>query len=371
MNKKISVIIVNYFSSTDLVRTLDSLKKNHCYSQLEIQVVDNSCDKAEHMLLQQLAQQKDFILHIADENLGFGNACNLIYKASDTPYILLINPDAFLLTGALDILLESLEENKLAAAAAPKIFWSEQLDFMLPRSITFTPLSFFLNHYPDSMVKKLLWLKSLFFRRGSITHWQTKVPLLQHNLSGGGVLLRRSSVEHAGGLFDPGFYMYFEDSDLFKRLVKHGYQLQYIPAAQIVHKFSGCARNEQAVKNEFMAQSSEVFYKKHYSNNALVTLTQRAGTQPVKILWQPEQIDLGVLKTAKDISITLSGTAEYLVECSPSMYFLPAAGFIFTGDTFQFPDEVWDILPTGHLFLRIAPVNKFWLKPKIWHWIKN
>ncbi len=66
MNKKIAVIIVNYFSSSDLINTLDSLKKNHCYSQLEIQVVDNSCDKAEHVLLQQLAQQKEFILHIAD-----------------------------------------------------------------------------------------------------------------------------------------------------------------------------------------------------------------------------------------------------------------------------------------------------------------
>lgn len=372
MNKRITVIIVNYFSSTDLIKTLDSLRDNNCYSQLDILVIDNSCDVSEHLILQQLSQTKGFTLSIADKNLGFAKACNLIYQASRTPYVFLINPDAFLLKGALDNLLAPMEQNQLIAAAGPKTFWSEQLDFILPRSITYTALSFFLDNYPGSLIKRLLWLKSLFFRRGSVTHWQTKAVLAQSNLSGGCVLLRRTAVDHAGDeLFDPNFYMYFEDSDLFKRLIKQGYQLLYIPSAQIVHKFSGCARNEQAIKNEFMAQSRDVFYTKHYSNNALVALTQKAGTKLVKNLWQPEQIDLGELQAAKDISITLSRTAEYLVECSPSMYFLPAAGFIFKGNAFHFPDKIWDILPTGHIFLRIAPVKNFWLKPKIWHWIKS
>ncbi|MCU7835191.1 MAG: glycosyltransferase family 2 protein [gamma proteobacterium symbiont of Taylorina sp.] len=370
-NKLITVIIVNYFSSNDLIKTLESLKDNDCYPLVDIQVVDNSCNESEHFVLQQLSQEKDFILHIADENLGFGRACNLVYKSTDTPYVLLINPDAFLLKGALDDLLIPLQENKLIAATGPKIFWTEELDFILPRSISFTPLSFFLNHYPDSLIRRLLWLKSLLFRQGSISHWKTKTPLLQNNLSGGSVLLRRTAVEHAGGLFDPIFYMYFEDSDLFKRLVKHRYQLQYIPSARIVHKFSGCARNEQVIKNEYMDQSSELFYTKYYPDNLLIKLTKKFSRKSASDLWQPELIDLGELSTAGDISISLDKTAEYLVECSPSPYLLPAGGLIFKGDAFHFPHELWDILPTGHIYLRIAPIKNFWITAKVWHWIKN
>lgn len=370
-NKLITVIIVNYFSSTDLVKTLDSLKTNICYPQLDIQVIDNSCNESEQLILQQLSHKKKFSLHIAEKNLGFGQACNLIYNSTDTTYVLLINPDAFLLKGALDDLLEPLKKNKFIAAAGPKIFWSEQQDFILPRSISFTSLSFFLNYYPCSLIKRLLWFKSLLFRRSSIIHWQTKTPLLQKNLSGGSVLLRRSSVDHAGGLFDPRFFMYFEDTDLFKRLVKQGQQLYYIPSARIVHKFGGCARNEQAIKNNFMEQASKVFYAKHYSGNALIAFTQQSSTKSIKTLWQPELIELGELETAGDISIDLPGNKKYLVECSPSMYFLPAGGLIFKGATFHFPGDIWDILPSGHIYLRIAPIDNFWVKPKFWHWIKN
>lgn len=371
MNKIITVIIVNYFSSSDLVKTLDSLKENRCYAQLDIQVIDNSCDASETRNLEQLVQQKNVVVHLSEENLGFGNACNQIYAATKTPYVFLINPDAYLLSGALDKLLSTVEQNQRIAAAGPKIFWSDQLDFILPRSISFTPLSFFLNHYQNSFIKKILWFKSLLFRKKSIRHWQTLLPLQQSNLSGGSVLLRRSAVDNAGGLFDPDYYMYFEDSDLFKRLRRQGQQLIYDPDAHIVHKFSGCAREQQLMKNQFMAKSSEVFFDKHYAGNALIKLSRHSARTSVKSLWQPELIDFGSVKTPEEIVVQCPQAADILVEWSPSMYFLPAAGLMFRGQTFHFPREIWEILPQGHQYLRIAPANKFWIKPKIWHWFKN
>ncbi|MCK5663965.1 MAG: glycosyltransferase family 2 protein, partial [Thiotrichaceae bacterium] len=357
------------FSSSDLLKTLDSLQSNDCYTQLEVHVIDNSCDASESLLLQHLAQKKGFILHLAETNLGFGRACNQLYAATQSPYVFLINPDAYLLNGALDKLLAALEENNHLAASGPKIFWSAQQQFILPRSISFSPLSFFLNHYQNSFAKRILWFNSLLFRKKSIQHWQAQQPLQQQNLSGGSVLLRRSAVEKAGGLFDPDFFMYFEDSDLFKRLVEQGQQLVYIPDAQIVHQFSGCARDQQLEKNEFMAQSSEVFFNKYYAGNKLITWGKSSSAKPSQSLWQAEIIELGHLNSASEVFIQLPKTARYLVEWSPCNFFLPAAGLMLHGKTFQFPTDIWPILPSGHHYLRIAPVKDFWVKPKIWHWI--
>ena len=369
MSKVITVIIVNYFSSVDLVKTLDSLKDNDCYAQLEIVVIDNSCDESESLILQQLSKEKGFLLHLSEQNSGFGRACNQIYSETQTPYVLLINPDAFLLNRALDKLLLPLQDNHHIAATGPKIYWSEQQDFILPRSISFSPLSFFLNHYQHSFIKRFLWFYSLLFRKKSIQHWQARRPLQQKNLSGGSVLLRRSAVEKVGGLFDPVFYMYFEDSDLFKRLIEQEEQLLYIPEAEIVHQFSGCARDQQAEKNDYMAKSSELFFNKHYPDNNLIAWGKLSSAQPFKSLWHPEIIELGHLKSAGEVVILLPETAHYLIEWSPSENFLPAAGLFFDGDRFHFPEDIWDILPSGHHYLRIAPATNFWVKAKIWHWV--
>lgn len=373
--KLITVIIVNYFSCSDIIKTLESLKKNRCYSQINIHIVDNSCDASESIALKALSQKHKFTLFSSDKNLGFAEACNKVYEISKTPYVFLINPDAYLLDGALDSLFASLEEDHLIAAVGPKTFWSAQQDFILPGSISYSSFSFFLNNYPHSASKQLLWLSSLIFRKKSLRYWQSKKQLKQSNLSGGCVLLKRSAVEAAGGLFDSAFYMYFEDADLFKRLRKQGFKLKYQPQSLAVHQFSGCARDQQSMKNEFMAQSSDIFFAKHYAKSKLVALTRHSLKKSLKntipTLWQPERIELGEKHSAEDIVIRLPEHSHYLAEWSPSTFFLPAAGLFFNGKIFHFPAEIWDILPPGHHFLRIAPVEKFWVKPLVWHWLKN
>jgi len=119
-----------------------------------------------------------------------------------------------------------------------------------------------------------------------------------------------------------------------------------------------------------MAQSAAQFLSKHYPDNKLIQFTHKASGKTQEELWSPGLIDFGEQDKAKDISIHLNKQASYLIEWSPSAYFLPAAGKIFTEQVFKFPEDIWDILPDGHQYLRIAPLNTFWLKPEIWHWVK-
>ncbi len=367
----ITIIIVNFFSSNDLRLSLASLKKNKCSKNIHIHVADNSNDQDEHEALKALQYYFTFTLHDMGENTGFAKACNYVYDQTNDPYVFLINPDAYLIEGALDILLTQLESKRNLAAVGPKIFWDDQLEFILPQSINTSPFSYYLHNYPVSFIKKILWIRSLIFRRSSINYWSSRKPVTQNNLSGGSVLLKRAVVDRCGGLFDPQFFMYYEDTDLFKRIRRKNYKLLYVPDAHIVHKFSGCARDQQALKDDYMAQSARQFLAKHYADNLLIKSTLKAVGKSHSETWSPKLLDFGRRESAAGIIIPLKTKSACLIEWSPSPYFLPAAGRIMTGEAFKFPYDIWDILPDGHQYLRIAPLNRFWVKPEIWHWIKR
>jgi N-acetylglucosaminyl-diphospho-decaprenol L-rhamnosyltransferase len=48
------------------------------------------------------------------------------------------------------------------------------------------------------------------------------------------MLLRRSAFDAVGG-FDPAYFMYFEDTDLCRRLAEAGWQSVYVPTAVVEH----------------------------------------------------------------------------------------------------------------------------------------
>lgn len=366
----IDIIIVNYFSSKCLEQSLASIKTNDCFANSIIHVIDNSNDSTELGLLKNLQEKHSFNLHSAQENLGFAKACNLVFSQTDCPYVLLINPDAYLLPNAIDRLLEKLISSPQIAATGPKIFWDDSCNFLLPRSAKYSPLSYCLNRISHPVAQRLLWFKSLLFRRGSLSFWRCKAPRLEKNLSGGSVLLKRELVQEAGGLFDPQFFMYFEDTDLFKRLTSLGHQLYYVPEAHVVHKFSGCARSEQERKNQYMADSEALFLRKHYKRSVFYKICNKLEFETPKGQF-PRLKSLGTLSSPEAIMIPLKKSQHYLIEWSPSPFFLPAAGMEMENTTeFCFPQKIWDILPEGNQYLRISQAKHFWIKPDVYHWVK-
>jgi hypothetical protein len=72
------------------------------------------------------------------------------------------------------------------------------------------------------------------------------------------LLLRRAAVLEAGGLFDPAFFMFFEDTDLGQRLRRAGWQLRVAPQAQAWHGWRN--RPEKAA----MMASAERSYLQRY-----------------------------------------------------------------------------------------------------------
>ncbi|MCP3679605.1 MAG: glycosyltransferase family 2 protein [Gammaproteobacteria bacterium] len=89
----ISVIIVNYNTAEEIVSCIDSILIQQEVS-VEILVWDNASQDNSLEVLRRFTDKIQFVA--SKENLGFGKASNLLVKQATSPYIFLLNPDAYL-----------------------------------------------------------------------------------------------------------------------------------------------------------------------------------------------------------------------------------------------------------------------------------
>ena len=72
-----------------------------------------------------------------------------------------------------------------------------------------------------------------------VTPGQTSVEV--DWLSGACLMVRRSAFEAIGG-FDPGYFMYWEDADLCRRLRERGGSVRYAPGVRVRHAVGQSSR---------------------------------------------------------------------------------------------------------------------------------
>lgn len=363
----ISAIILNYFCANDTLSAVLSLLPDLDNDGfLEIHVVDNSvsCDQAT-VLGKSLDQRVKLILN--RENTGFGRACNQVVQRTDSDYVLLLNPDAKLLPGALVLLHQFLEANPDVGAVGPIVYWDETRTFLLPPNI-------YPYRWLDLMRDKSRLVRNVYsrlWRWKAVRYWQRKQPIEQKTLSGGHVLLRRSAIEHAGGLFDPGFFMYFEDTDLFSRLRKAGYKLFMFPAAVAIHQFGGTAKDRMDWKQRLFAESARLFAQKYRYWQPIECLI---GTLSKYMPSAPQTFngtDLGELSAAPSFEIPEDLCNGWLAEWSLQADFSPAAGWRSKGRNLKVSRSLWDHIPDGDHFLRIGQPGVFGRTVNQYRWRTN
>ena len=65
------------------------------------------------------------------------------------------------------------------------------------------------------------------------------------------------------GKFDEKFFMYFEESDMCRRVLDAGYSTIYFPKAQVVHAL-GRSNSDKQKTEKFFEKSRYIFFKKYY-----------------------------------------------------------------------------------------------------------
>jgi len=279
------------------MQAVESLLAQSPLGPLHTVVVDNSCEPGQRDILEQdLPQGVELICNA--RNVGFGRACNQVFERTEDEFFLLINPDAYLLPQALRNMQDRLMQRPDVGAVSPQAFWDQNQEFYIPPA--HDPRIFLLQ--PElarcgagSYVNRLfsrLWL--LY----SLRVWRSTQAVQVRNLCGGHALLRRIAVDQAGGLFDPRFFLYFEDCDLFVRMRQAGYKLLIDPRARVVHHYDQCDTGVKDRKRELMDIGLKSFGLKHtrkrhlLARKLLAALGCRTSSQSVResVVEHPDQI---------------------------------------------------------------------------------
>ena len=248
----LSIIIVSWNTRNLLARCLSSLYRHFPSSEFEVFVIDNaSKDGSASMVLERFPQVQ---LIENDENVGYAKANNQAIHQSSSRYVLLLNPDTEIKSGAFETLVRYMDEHPQTGAAGAKLL---NPDGTLQVSC-----------YPAPTLSRELWrlfhldrIKpyGIYEMRG----WDLNKPRQVDCLQGACLIIRREVLDQVG-LLDEDYFIYSEEVDLCYRMKKAGWQLYWVPSAKVVH-FGGQSTN-QVAEDMFLQlyRGKILFFRKHY-----------------------------------------------------------------------------------------------------------
>lgn len=240
---QVSCIIVNYRS----IDSAQKLSQHLAHPEIEIMIVDQTPDSTSRALtgIRYLPQAT---------NTGFGSGANTGARQAKGEWLLILNPDVAI-TGA-SVLQWAHDLRRDSIDAACPTTTDPRYTHPLPT------VWWFLAEYTP--LKRIPLFTSLALRSAPQTLW------------GGCLLIKRSVFEALGG-FDERFFLWFEDSDLTRRLLNGGYQVAHTPGLDILHAggSSFVYLNDQEKRRIFFT-SAFIYAHKHCSlmTQAVVKLLQ-------------------------------------------------------------------------------------------------
>lgn len=235
---KIAIIVVNYGTADLAVEAVESvLAQSDTVSRCEVHLVDNASPGDDADRLRQAAAAKGWgpavTLWPETTNHGFGRGNNLVLRAltarpaADRPdYVMLLNPDAALRGGALAHLAQALRDNPDIAAVGAAIVNAQGA----PAASSF--------RFP-TMIRELIRVIDFGPLKRALPHSQLSLPATLPRqevdwVSGSAVMFRLTAIESVD-FFDPGFFLYYEEVDLMRRLRASGWRVLHVPDAQVLH----------------------------------------------------------------------------------------------------------------------------------------
>lgn len=82
------------------------------------------------------------------------------------------------------------------------------------------------------------------------------------------MLLRREALQTVGG-FDEGYFMYYEEVDLCRRITDAGWEVHHTPEAQVMHVGGASTSQLRTIMMIRHFESTMRYYYRHYSGARL------------------------------------------------------------------------------------------------------
>lgn len=245
---KISIVTINYNSSENTIKLLETLK-NQTDKNFEVFVIDNN-SKDVGQLLDYKTSEINIIFIKNDKNLGFSGGNNVgIKKALENgaDWVFLLNNDTLPESHLIERLRTNLEgkEGGILGLALNE------------GSMT-------------AFAGRIEWLKPTLEH----VYHQVNINSPQVYAIGGAMLVHKSVFDKIGFL-DENYFLYFEDADFRQKVKKAGISISFLPKIRIPHSVSASTKK----------LGSPLLLRYHYRNALYFNL--KNGPFPVKILVWP------------------------------------------------------------------------------------
>jgi len=262
---KVFIVILNWNRADDTLDCLKSVEKLQITNyKLQIIIVDNaSTDDSIKKIkkgIKSTTSTKGIISKIIGNrtNLGFaaGNNVGVKYALDQgADYIMVLNNDTVVDKNLLIEFLKALKKYPKAGILSPKIYFAPGFEFHKDR-------------FGKENLGKVLWYA------GGQIDWDNiygknrgvdEVDKRQYGkveeigfATGTCIFMSRTALEKVG-LFDKKYFMYYEDMDLSMRIKKAGFEVLYIPSANVWHKVAQSSGIGSGLNDYFITRNRLLF----------------------------------------------------------------------------------------------------------------
>jgi GT2 family glycosyltransferase len=253
---RVAIAIVSMETRDDVLACLASLQTEQ---DAEIVVLDNaSTDGTVEAIRERYPD-----VRVIDQafRAGFGANNNTLIRATTAPYVYLLNPDTVSEEGSVRRLADVLDRDRRAAAVGPRVVFGDgrvqDTAWRFPSPVTCLRAAVTLG-------------------RGGITQSGSATPRRVDWAMACALMVRRSALDEVG-LFDEGFFMYSEETDLERRLADAGWEVRFTPAVTVVHHQgrSSAAVPERRVNEQWRGRHR--YWLKHHSGRLRAAAGARAA----------------------------------------------------------------------------------------------
>ena len=257
--RMMDVIIVNYKSTHQLLRCLESFVGDTTRTPVKVIVYDNTANNGIGFVEKKFPEVT--VLHDG-RNLGFAGAANKALAESAAPYVTLLNPDTIVLEGFFKAVLSYMEDHGEVGVAGPAILNPDGSIQGSARSFP-NPLT---GLFGRGSILTKLYPKNRISRANILTDRSNGgSPIEVDWVSGACMIVRRKAIDQVGPL-DDRFFLYWEDADWCMRMHQKGWKVIYFPVPRVVH-YVGASSSQRVFRSilDFHVSAYKLFCK--YSNS--------------------------------------------------------------------------------------------------------
>lgn len=306
----LDVLVVNHNTAGLLQPMFNALRQSKSTDHARYLVVDNASADNSLDCLGDICPEA--VLLANKDNVGFGRANNQLVEHLQGKYALLLNTDAFVSDDTLAKTLEYMEAHPDCGILGVRLVGRD--GEMQPSCRYFpTPLNVFL--VTAGLERFFPWVKlvdDLDWDHASVRECDW-VPGCYY-------LIRREVIDKVG-LFDPRYFLYYEEVDHCRRVKEAGWKVVYYPHTSVVHIGGESAKSVDKLNMDgrqlqtLQIESELLYFRKHHGLPGLAlhmllvclcdlilglkALLKGRGRAAIKACWQHTRVTWALLRKTK------------------------------------------------------------------------